>query len=121
MAEAAIRGGCGLFHYRVTLPQNTGAEHISGELAEGVLTVRVPKARRPGPGRNPPCAPPTERQPPAGSEQDGGGMGSPTGRPRAGPARCPCAMTFVEGVGHAASQCLLPARTVRCPRPRRWR
>ncbi|MBP8536062.1 Hsp20/alpha crystallin family protein [Streptomyces sp. MK37H] len=41
----------GQFDYRVTLPQGTDAEHISAELAEGVLTVKVPKAEKARPGR----------------------------------------------------------------------
>jgi HSP20 family protein len=36
----------GRFAYRVTLPEPVDAEHIEASLAEGVLTVRVPKSER---------------------------------------------------------------------------
>lgn len=39
------------FGYRVTLPQDTDAENVSAELAEGVLTIRVPKAQKAKPRR----------------------------------------------------------------------
>jgi HSP20 family molecular chaperone IbpA len=40
----------GRFGYRVTLPQDTDEEHVSAERADGVLTVTVPRPRRPSPG-----------------------------------------------------------------------
>lgn len=36
----------GEFDYRTSLPPNSDTEHISAELANGVLTVRVPKAEK---------------------------------------------------------------------------
>jgi HSP20 family protein len=36
----------GRFDYRVTLPEQVQAEQIEASLAEGVLTVRVPKSER---------------------------------------------------------------------------
>jgi HSP20 family protein len=36
----------GRFDYRVTLPEQVDAEQIEASLAEGVLTVRVPKSER---------------------------------------------------------------------------
>ncbi|MEU3253738.1 Hsp20/alpha crystallin family protein [Streptomyces sp. NPDC006997] len=36
----------GQFDYRTTLPPNSDTEHISADLADGVLTVRVPKTER---------------------------------------------------------------------------
>ncbi|MFJ8668906.1 Hsp20 family protein [Streptomyces sp. NPDC093600] len=39
------------FDYRVTLPQDSDAENVSAELAEGVPTIRVPKARKAKPRR----------------------------------------------------------------------
>lgn len=36
----------GQFDYRTTLPPNADAEHISAELNNGVLTVRVPKTEK---------------------------------------------------------------------------
>jgi HSP20 family protein len=36
----------GRFDYRVTLPEQVEAEQIEASLAEGVLTVRVPKSER---------------------------------------------------------------------------
>lgn len=41
----------GQFDYRVTLPQDTDEEHITAELADGVLTVKVPKAEKAKPRR----------------------------------------------------------------------
>ncbi|GAB2776701.1 Hsp20/alpha crystallin family protein [Streptomyces chlorus] len=41
----------GRFHYRTTLPPNADTEHISAELANGVLTVRVPKTGKATPRR----------------------------------------------------------------------
>lgn len=41
----------GRFDCRVTLPQDTDEEHISAELADGVLTVTVPKAQKAKPRR----------------------------------------------------------------------
>lgn len=41
----------GRFDYRVTLPQDTDEEHVSAELADGVLTVTVPKAEKAKPRR----------------------------------------------------------------------
>lgn len=41
----------GQFDYRVTLPQDTDDEHVSAELADGVLAVKVPKAQRAKPRR----------------------------------------------------------------------
>jgi len=36
----------GEFDYRTSLPPNSDTEHISAELTNGVLTVRVPKAEK---------------------------------------------------------------------------
>ena len=36
----------GRFEYRVTLPDHLDAEEIDAKLADGVLTVRVPKSER---------------------------------------------------------------------------
>ncbi|KUN82763.1 Hsp20/alpha crystallin family protein [Streptomyces griseoruber] len=36
----------GQFDYRTTLPPNADIEHISAELSNGVLTVRVPKTEK---------------------------------------------------------------------------
>jgi HSP20 family protein len=36
----------GQFDYRVMLPQDTDEEHVSAELTDGVLTVKVPKAEK---------------------------------------------------------------------------
>jgi HSP20 family protein len=36
----------GRFEYRVTLPEHPDADRIEAKLAEGVLTVRVPKSER---------------------------------------------------------------------------
>jgi HSP20 family protein len=36
----------GRFEYRLSLPHDVDAEHVEASLAEGVLTVRVPKAER---------------------------------------------------------------------------
>ncbi|MFI6853945.1 Hsp20/alpha crystallin family protein [Streptomyces sp. NPDC050416] len=41
----------GQFDYRVTLPQDTDEERITAELADGVLTVKVPKAEKAKPRR----------------------------------------------------------------------
>ncbi|MEU9445059.1 Hsp20 family protein [Streptomyces sp. NPDC048304] len=41
----------GRFDHRVTLPQDTDEEHVSAELADGVLTVTVPKAQKAKPRR----------------------------------------------------------------------
>ncbi|MFE9442140.1 Hsp20/alpha crystallin family protein [Streptomyces sp. NPDC006602] len=41
----------GQFDYRVTLPQDTDAENVTAELAEGVLTVKVSKADKAKPRR----------------------------------------------------------------------
>ncbi|MFF8843381.1 Hsp20/alpha crystallin family protein [Streptomyces sp. NPDC015127] len=41
----------GQFDYRTSLPPNTDTEHISAELTNGVLTVRVPKTKRAKPHR----------------------------------------------------------------------
>ncbi|CAL9657812.1 Spore protein SP21 [Streptomyces sp. enrichment culture] len=41
----------GRFGHRVTLPQDTDEEHVSAELADGVLTVKVPKAEKAKPRR----------------------------------------------------------------------
>ncbi|MCP3768064.1 Hsp20/alpha crystallin family protein [Streptomyces sp. MAR25Y5] len=41
----------GRFDYRTSLPPNVDTEHITAELAGGVLTVRVPKARKTEPHR----------------------------------------------------------------------
>ena len=41
----------GRFDYRTSLPPNVDAEHITAELTGGVLTVRVPKARKAKPRR----------------------------------------------------------------------
>ncbi|GAB2449062.1 Hsp20/alpha crystallin family protein [Streptomyces incanus] len=41
----------GEFDYRTSLPPNADPEHITAELANGVLTVRVPKARKAKPHR----------------------------------------------------------------------
>ncbi|CAM5344926.1 Hsp20/alpha crystallin family protein [Streptomyces chartreusis] len=34
----------GQFDYRTTLPPNVDTEHVSADLTNGVLTVRLPKA-----------------------------------------------------------------------------
>ena len=36
----------GIFDYRVTLPEHVDAENVEASLAEGVLTLRVPKSAR---------------------------------------------------------------------------
>ncbi|WP_251016603.1 Hsp20/alpha crystallin family protein [Streptomyces sp. ISL-99] len=41
----------GQFDYRVPLPQDTDEEHVTAELADGVLTVKVPKAQKTKPRR----------------------------------------------------------------------
>ncbi|MFF3897362.1 Hsp20/alpha crystallin family protein [Streptomyces sp. NPDC001812] len=41
----------GRFDYRTSLPPNVDTEHITAELTGGVLTVRVPKARKTEPHR----------------------------------------------------------------------
>ena len=41
----------GQFDYRTSLPPDSDIEHISAELANGVLTVRVPKAEQAKPHR----------------------------------------------------------------------
>jgi HSP20 family protein len=41
----------GQFDYRVTLPQDTDEEHVTAELADGVLTLTVPKAQKAKPRR----------------------------------------------------------------------
>jgi HSP20 family protein len=41
----------GQFDYRTSLPPNSDTEHISADLTNGVLTVRVPKAERAKPHR----------------------------------------------------------------------
>ncbi|WP_406728544.1 Hsp20/alpha crystallin family protein [Streptomyces sp. GD-15H] len=41
----------GQFDYRTSLPPNVDPEHITAELANGILTVRVPKARKSKPHR----------------------------------------------------------------------
>jgi HSP20 family protein len=41
----------GKFDYRTSLPPNSDTEHISAELTNGVLTVRVPKAEKAAPHR----------------------------------------------------------------------
>ncbi|MFF0170089.1 Hsp20/alpha crystallin family protein [Streptomyces prasinus] len=41
----------GRFHYRTTLPPNADTEHISAELTNGVLTVRVPRTGKGTPRR----------------------------------------------------------------------
>ncbi|MGW3208353.1 Hsp20/alpha crystallin family protein [Streptomyces sp. NPDC001135] len=41
----------GHFDYRVTRPQDTDEEHVSAELADGVLTVKVLKAEKAKPRR----------------------------------------------------------------------
>ncbi|MFI2352771.1 Hsp20/alpha crystallin family protein [Streptomyces sp. NPDC019443] len=41
----------GQFDYRVTLPQDTVEEHVTAELADGVLTVKVPKVEKAKPRR----------------------------------------------------------------------
>jgi HSP20 family protein len=41
----------GQFDYRTSLPSNSDTEHVSAELANGVLTVRVPKAEKGKPQR----------------------------------------------------------------------
>lgn len=43
----------GRFEYRTTLPQDVDTEKISAELADGVLTVRVPKSATARPRRIP--------------------------------------------------------------------
>jgi HSP20 family protein len=41
----------GEFEFRVTLPSDVNADKIDAKLAEGVLTVRVPKSERTKPRR----------------------------------------------------------------------
>ncbi|WP_346656974.1 Hsp20/alpha crystallin family protein [Streptomyces sp. F001] len=41
----------GQFDYRTNLPPNSDTEHISAELTNGVLTVRVPKTEKAKPHR----------------------------------------------------------------------
>lgn len=41
----------GQFDYRTTLPPNVDTEHVSADLTNGVLTVRVPKTERGKPQR----------------------------------------------------------------------
>lgn len=41
----------GQFDYRLTLPADVDADHVSAELADGVLTVRVPKTEEAKPRR----------------------------------------------------------------------
>ncbi|MCD9876351.1 Hsp20/alpha crystallin family protein [Streptomyces guryensis] len=41
----------GQFDYRTSLPPNSDTEHISADLTNGVLTVRVPKAEKAKPRR----------------------------------------------------------------------
>ncbi|MGW4536531.1 Hsp20/alpha crystallin family protein [Streptomyces chartreusis] len=41
----------GQFDYRTTLPPNADTEHVSADLTNGVLTVRVPKTERGKPQR----------------------------------------------------------------------
>ncbi|HZR13608.1 MAG TPA: Hsp20/alpha crystallin family protein [Acidimicrobiia bacterium] len=41
----------GRFHYEVTLPGELDAEHVEASLADGVLTLRVPKATAERPRR----------------------------------------------------------------------
>ncbi|MDX3633429.1 MULTISPECIES: Hsp20/alpha crystallin family protein [Streptomyces] len=41
----------GQFDYRTSLPPNSDPEHISADLTDGVLTVRVPKAEKSKPQR----------------------------------------------------------------------
>ena len=41
----------GQFDYRTSLPPNADTEHVSAELTNGVLTVRVPKAEKGKPHR----------------------------------------------------------------------
>ncbi|MGW4169102.1 Hsp20/alpha crystallin family protein [Streptomyces chartreusis] len=41
----------GQFDYRTTLPPNADTEHVSADLTNGVLTVRVPKTGRGKPQR----------------------------------------------------------------------
>ncbi|GAA2676032.1 Hsp20/alpha crystallin family protein [Streptomyces aculeolatus] len=41
----------GEFDYRASLPSNSDTGHVSAELANGVLTVRVPKAEKAEPRR----------------------------------------------------------------------
>lgn len=41
----------GRFDYRVMLPQDTDDQHITAELADGLLTVKVPKAEKAKPRR----------------------------------------------------------------------
>lgn len=41
----------GQFDYRASLPSNSDTEHVSAELTNGVLTVRVPKAEKGKPQR----------------------------------------------------------------------
>ncbi|MFD4998340.1 Hsp20/alpha crystallin family protein [Streptomyces buecherae] len=41
----------GRFHHQVTLPQDTDEEHVTADLTDGVLTVKVPKAEQAKPRR----------------------------------------------------------------------
>ncbi|MFI1731167.1 Hsp20/alpha crystallin family protein [Streptomyces acidicola] len=41
----------GQFDYRTSLPSNSDTEHVSAELTDGVLTVRVPKVEQGKPQR----------------------------------------------------------------------
>ncbi|WP_328336346.1 Hsp20/alpha crystallin family protein [Streptomyces violaceus] len=36
----------GQFDYRTTLPPNSDTEHVSADLTDGILTVRVPKTEK---------------------------------------------------------------------------
>ena len=49
--NGALQGRTGRFVYRTSLPAGTDTEGIRGELADGILTVRVPKSDRDRPRR----------------------------------------------------------------------
>lgn len=49
--NGALQGRTGRFVYRTSLPAGTDTEKIRGELADGILTVRVPKSDQDRPRR----------------------------------------------------------------------
>ncbi|HTY34002.1 Hsp20/alpha crystallin family protein, partial [Mycobacterium sp.] len=49
---AMLRRRRGKFAYRTTLSSDADAEKIDAQLADGILTVRLPKGSRPSPARS---------------------------------------------------------------------
>ena len=49
---ATLRRRRGKFAYRTTLPSDADAEKIDAQLADDILTVRLPKGPRPSPARS---------------------------------------------------------------------